>query len=336
VSALPREYVNRHSLPDNFNWGATNGSSYLTKSLNQHIPQYCGSCWAHGAMSAFADRIKIARGNDVNGEINLAIQYILNCGDAGSCHGGSHLATYQFVKKRGFVPYDTCLQYAACSSESREGDCPAGDYTCSAINTCRTCSTFSSMGGKCVGVDTFPNASIAEFGQVSGEDDMMAEIFKRGPIACGVDAQPLDEYTGGILKARGSGINHIISVVGWGTTSDGQKYWIGRNSWGQYWGELGYFRVARGVDAINIEEDCAWATPDQWTELNFPCYEDGSNCVSTGKYVDPAPVGNATLDSLRGGSVQDDCCLNGDCCHGVEYCCDTCNGSCRCSVNGKC
>lgn len=34
--------------------------------------------------------------------------------------------------------------------------------------------------------------------------------------------------------------------------------------------------------------------------------------------------------------VNEDCCLNGDCCHGVEYCCDTCNGSCRCSVNGKC
>jgi apolipoprotein D and lipocalin family protein len=35
-------------------------------------------------------------------------------------------------------------------------------------------------------------------------------------------------------------------------------------------------------------------------------------------------------------NTNDDCCLDGDCCHGVEYCCDTCNGSCRCSVNGKC
>jgi len=68
-------------------------------SLNQHIPQYCGSCWAHGAASAFADRIKIAR--DAKGpDINMAIQYILNCGTevAGSCHGGSASGTYDFVK----------------------------------------------------------------------------------------------------------------------------------------------------------------------------------------------------------------------------------------------
>jgi len=266
-----------------------NGTSYLTKSLNQHIPQYCGSCWAHGAMSALADRIKIARkghGND-NGEINLAIQFILNCGTAGSCHGGSHLATYQFIKQRGFVPYDTCLQYEACSSESTEGFCKDGDYSCNAMNTCRTCSTFTSMGGKCVGVDAFPNASVAEYGPVSGEDDMMSEIFARGPIACGVDAEPLHDYTGGIVTARGSGINHIISLVGWGTSKSGQKYWIGRNSWGQYWGELGYFRVERGTNALQVESNCAWATPAAWTELNFPCYEDGSNCVKTAKYADP-------------------------------------------------
>ena len=56
-----------------------------------YVSQYCGSCWAHGAMSALADRIKIARGG-VGDDINLSIQYVLNCGGgvAGSCWGGSH------------------------------------------------------------------------------------------------------------------------------------------------------------------------------------------------------------------------------------------------------
>jgi cathepsin X len=33
-------------LPDNFDWGNINGKSYLTNVKQQHIPRYCGSCWA--------------------------------------------------------------------------------------------------------------------------------------------------------------------------------------------------------------------------------------------------------------------------------------------------
>ena len=40
-SPLPYTYINDEDLPDNFNWGNINGHSYLTHSLNQHIPQYC-------------------------------------------------------------------------------------------------------------------------------------------------------------------------------------------------------------------------------------------------------------------------------------------------------
>lgn len=293
-SPLPQTYITE--LPKRFTWENVNGSSFLTKNLNQHILQYCGSCWAHGALSALADRVKIAR-NGKGIDINLAIQYILNCGHevAGSCHGGSALGTYQFVHESGYVPYDTCQQYAACSSESTEGLCPDGDWTCTKENICRTCSTFTSNGGKCVDIDFFPNVSIAEYGRVTGMKNMMAEIYARGPIACGVDAEPLLDYQGGILDApEARSIDHIISVVGWGfDESAGRHYWIVRNSWGEYWGQMGYFYVYAGDNSLSIESQCSWATPKTWTERNAGCDEDGHNCrngiaFETKMYVDPS------------------------------------------------
>jgi len=47
-------------------------------------------------------------------------------------------------------------------------------------------------------------------------------------------------------------------------------------SWGEFWGEMGYIRVAFGH--LAVEGQCAWGVPDVFTEQNFPCYEGGENC----------------------------------------------------------
>ena len=39
TSPLPHEYVDAATLPASFSWGNVNGTNFLTKSLNQHIPQ---------------------------------------------------------------------------------------------------------------------------------------------------------------------------------------------------------------------------------------------------------------------------------------------------------
>merc|ERR1712151_931713 len=136
------------SLPDDFTWCNKDGVNYCTPSLNQHIPQYCGSCWAHGSVSALGDRIKIARKGEDAGttkgiEIDLSVQHILNCGNIGSCHGGSVDGPYQWLHKMSKtgtgIAYDTANPYMACSSESEQGFCPHAYWTCKPENVARTC-----------------------------------------------------------------------------------------------------------------------------------------------------------------------------------------------------
>jgi len=294
-SPLPMSYIDAADLPESFNWGNVSGVSYLTHSLNQHIPQYCGSCWAHGPLSSLADRIKIAR-NAVGDDINLSIQYILNCGGnvGGSCYGGYPTGTYEFVKDKGYVPYDTCMPYIACSEDSDEGFCKHVDTSCKDINVCRTCDSFSKSGGTCVGVDYFPNATIAEYGEITNGHvhGIMSEIYVRGPVSAVIYADPILDYRGGIFSDKNAGkfTDHVVSIIGWGyDEKSGKKHWIIRNSWGQYWGEMGFARVEMGANILGIESAIQWATPGEFTVINYACNEDGKNCGHRKQvYIDPS------------------------------------------------
>jgi len=248
TSPEPWRSMNLSALPTDVDWRNVNGQNLVTKDLNQHIPQYCGSCWAHGAMSSLADRIKIIR-KGAWPDYNLSVQYILNCGtsQAGSCYGGSATGAYQFVKEKG-IPLDTCLPYQA------------DDFECTPINTCRNCKGPPGEG-TCWAQQNYTRFWVDQWSDIDGVPKIMAEIASRGPVAAGIDATVLEDYTGGIITVtQPSMINHIVSIVGFGT-QNGVDYWIGRNSWGQYWGENGWFRIVRGRDALGIESMVTWATP---------------------------------------------------------------------------
>jgi len=126
VSPQPKEYLDATTIPANFFWGDINGTNYLSWTRNQHIPQFCGSCWAHGTSSSFADRINILRENQWP-QVAISPQVLVNCAPGGStCEGGDPGSVHQFIYEHG-IPEDSCQNYVAAD--------PA-EATCSAEQVC--------------------------------------------------------------------------------------------------------------------------------------------------------------------------------------------------------
>ncbi|CAI8027907.1 Cathepsin L [Geodia barretti] len=97
-----------------------------------------------------------------------------------------------------------------------------------------------------------PSTTLAGYTAVSGgsEGNLLDALYTQGPISVAVDGtgNSFQFYTSGVYcssQCSSKKLNHALLLAGYGTTIDGQDYWILKNSWGTTWGMSGYLKLAR-------------------------------------------------------------------------------------------
>ena len=72
-------------------------------------------------------------------------------------------------------------------------------------------------------------------------NDLMNAVIHYGPVAISAAAEPWQLYERGVYDGNcGADVDHAIQLVGFNEDAE-VPYWIVRNSWGEGWGDAGYF-----------------------------------------------------------------------------------------------
>ena len=78
----------------------------------------------------------------------------------------------------------------------------AADGVCDVLHRCENCDPDPAVGCSAVQSPAVRVYGVEQHGQVAGEAAMLAEIFARGPIGCGICVTAdFEAYTGGIFNA---------------------------------------------------------------------------------------------------------------------------------------
>lgn len=230
------------TLPTSFDWRDHSGGNWMTPVKDQGM---CGSCWAFAAVGASEAAMNIAN-NDPQLDLNLSEQYLVSgCSGAGNCTGGYTDRALDYIRISG-IPDEACLPYL----DGNWDGCSYGNTCDSSVCTYYTggnCSDFI-CSNRCINwstrlykiqnsVDLWNSTGIlkqalVDYGPLTVSMNMDGYFNEDGIYTC-----PDNFYT-----------NHAVVIVGY---DDPGGYWIVKNSWGLWWAEDGYFKVAYDNCAIN-------------------------------------------------------------------------------------
>lgn len=260
------------SIPESFDsrsapqWSAC-------KSRLSHIRDQadCGSCWAFGSTEAFNDRLCIATNGQYQAELSAqdttsCCNLFTGCGFSQGCQGGDPTAAWSYFVNTGVVTggdYDTigtgssCFPYqlANCAHHEPSPKYPNCSESIAQTPACPNPKACSESKYSTPWANDKQHAKSAY--SISGVQNIQTEIMTYGPVTAAFTVYAdFPTYKSGVYQhVQGGELGgHAIKIIGWGV-EDGKDYWLVANSWNQYWGMDGFFKILRGVDECGIEDD---------------------------------------------------------------------------------
>ena len=193
----------------------------------------CGSCWTYAATGALSGAYYLK----TKKVVDFSTGELTQCDSGGSgCGGGLMTQAFSFCQEHGI---QTAAAYPYTSGGGVTGTC---DETKAANPFLPTISGYTELPPRRL--------------------DLLAAALSKQPIAIALEADTpgFHFYHSGIYDAEGCGtaLDHGVVLVGMDQDADG-AYWRVQNSWTAAWGELGYIRIKRDIDAKRGSGPCGMA-----------------------------------------------------------------------------